>query len=93
MHVEAPLNAYANLVSGTIILAGFIFTFIKIYQGSKSEVAYTLMAFTCGFAIQDLGDFVMALFPKQVMIDGLILYKPNFYFIDILDYFYLVLQL
>jgi hypothetical protein len=63
MFVVSPLQAYSNLASGIIILTGFFYSILKIHQGSKSETAYILLMFTIGYALQDLGDFLIALFP------------------------------
>jgi len=35
----------------------------------------------------------MALFPEEVTYNGTQYYRVNFYAIDLLDYFYLILQL
>jgi hypothetical protein len=59
-----PGLSYTFLVVGVILLPVGSYCVYKIYQGSKSGFAYTLMAFTLLDGAQFVAKFFIYTFPK-----------------------------
>lgn len=47
----AKISNIEEIILGIIVLIAFGFTYRKIFKGSKSEFAYTLLYFTFGYSV------------------------------------------
>ncbi len=59
-----PAVSCANLTEAVILIVASLFTFKKLYQGSKSKFAYLLTAFAFADAFNRLAIFVALVFPN-----------------------------
>ena len=73
-----PTYSICNLVSGVVSLILGTFTLIKIYLGSKSTFAYTLMFFTILISLDRILLFLVYATPIEYFIDGYAIYFTNF---------------
>lgn len=61
-----PVYAVSNLVVGVILVLAPLFAFCKIYTGSKSKFAYTLMGFTACFGVQYIAYYFIDAYPQRL---------------------------
>lgn len=67
--VLLPVNTFLNLLSGIILLPVSISTAMKINSSSKSHFAFTLVAFTFGYGVQNIIWFSINISAKKVYIN------------------------
>jgi len=65
MELNISNTSIALLVSGIILFFACFATSFKIYNTSKSKFAYTLIAFSFGYAISFIAEFFNILFAKS----------------------------
>jgi hypothetical protein len=74
-----PAEAYTDLGSGLVMILASYYTFRKIWLGSKSSFAYTLIGFTLLDGAQNLANFFTLAFPHPVYLSYQTLYAGNEY--------------
>jgi hypothetical protein len=62
-----PVISFACLAEAVILFPASALTFIKLYQGSKSNFAYLLMAFVIANAFCRLAAFIYNQFPNETV--------------------------
>ncbi len=62
-----PVISVVCLTEAVILFPASLFTFKKLYQGSKSNFAYLLTAFTFANALSRLATFIYNLFPNETL--------------------------
>ncbi len=62
-----PAISFADLAEAVILFSASALTFIKLYQGSKSNFAYLLMAFAFANAFCRLAVFIYNQFPNETV--------------------------
>ena len=62
-----PAYSFASLAEAVILLSASIFTFNRLYQGSKSKFAYLLVAFTFAYVINKIAHFISNLYPNETV--------------------------
>ncbi len=60
-----PVTSFACLAQAFILFPASLFTFKKLYQGSKSNFAYLLTIFTFAVALSRLVKFILYTFPNE----------------------------
>ncbi len=63
-----PLYTYTYLASSLILIAAASYMFYKIYHGSKSGFAYTLIAFTMLDGAYNFANFLLYTFPHPIYV-------------------------
>jgi hypothetical protein len=62
-----PAYSFAFLAEAVILFPASSLTFIKLYQGSKSNFAYLLMAFAFANAFSSIAAFIYNQFPNEIV--------------------------
>ena len=62
-----PVLSFADLAEAVILFTASTLTLKKLYQGSKSNFAYLLVAFTLANAICRFGIFMFNKFPNETV--------------------------
>ena len=66
----SPITTFTCLATGVIVISAASKTFYKIYHGSKSEFAYTLITFTMIDGVVNFANFFICAFPHTIYIGG-----------------------
>ncbi len=63
----SPAYSFACLAEAFILFLASSLTFIKLYQGSKSNFAYLLTAFVFANALSRLATFIYNFLPNEIL--------------------------
>ncbi len=85
--MDHPAYCFASLAEALILFPAATFTFIKLYQSSKSNFAYILIAFTLAYGLSRFATFIYYNFPDEKVI------SPHGYASITNLYFYFLLSL
>ena len=65
--------------TGVILISASWYMFFKIYKGSKSKFAFTLMTFTMIDGIVNFAFFFISIYRHPIIVDNQTLPYENFY--------------
>ena len=68
--IDVPVISYTNLSSSIILFIVASVTTFKIYFGSKSSFAYTLLCFTFAFAFESLAFYLINVLRHEITYDS-----------------------
>jgi len=68
--IDVPVISYTNLSSSIILFIVASVTTFKIYFGSKSSFAYTLLGFTFAFAFESLAFYLINVLRHEITYDS-----------------------
>jgi hypothetical protein len=91
--IEIPVLANTNLSSSIILFTVASATTYKIYFGSKSSFAYTLLGFTFAFASESLAFYLINVLRHEITYDSESKEIRNYYARITDDYFYFLCSL
>ncbi len=88
-----PASTYTALGSGLILIIASSYSMLKVWQGSKSPFAYTLITFIILEAAQDFASFFIWTFAKPIYFGGQTLHSVNMYAYQTSKYCFLLVSL
>jgi O-antigen ligase len=60
--------AYTDLICAVVIIVAAVITIIKNRQGCRHRFVYAMMAFTIGFGVVKILDFLLIVFPNTYVV-------------------------